>query len=167
MFQFIDNHYRQGIIALKMYHSRKNMLTAGLTVFFLFVVAITIMFIDKGLLMLISLPISFVITIVYLYFVNKSMKKKVMMTKINISKVKVTVDKDNIMTETTFNNQKVVTSTVALEKIIKVVETKDHYFLYDSPLSAVILTKANLITNNPQAMQTFLYQRFKVKKYGK
>lgn len=167
MFQFIDNHYRQGIIALKMYHSRKNMLTVGLTVFFLFVVAITIMFIDKGLLMLISLPISFVITIVYLYFVNKSMKKKVMMTKINISKVKVTVDKDNIMTETTFNNQKVVTSTVALEKIIKVVETKDHYFLYDSPLSAVILTKANLITNNPQAMQTFLYQRFKVKKYGK
>ena len=167
MFTFIDENYRGSIYALKMYHSRKNMIIAGIVVFLIFTAVILLMLINKGWLMIISVPIALVITLIYVYFVNKDMKKKLLQTRVNVKKLTIKIDNDNIATETLFNNQNLVSSEIGLDSIIKVVETKAHYFLYNNPVSAIVLSKDGMIGNNEDAFKKFLNSKFTVKNYAK
>jgi hypothetical protein len=163
MFEFIDHNYRQAIIALTMHHRRPKMIIAGLVVFLTFALVITIMLLEKGLLILISLPISALITLGYLYFMQKKFKKQLSMTRIKIKQVKITIDQSNIYTDTTFNDNKVVHSEINLDKIIKIIETKDYYYLYDQPISAIVISKKAITTNNISKFHEFISRKFKVK----
>jgi hypothetical protein len=165
MYKFVDEHYKAGIVSLKIIYGNRLVKIAGLSIFGVFLVTIGIMLMNKGWLVLLSIPLSIAITLLYVYFVKKDIKKKSLKSTASslINKVSITIDADKLYVETVLKNGKLNQVELMLNTIIKGIENPHYYFLYNARSSAIILSKKGLVKGSIDQFDAFIKSKVRFK----